>query len=95
MGNITVHGERRRCGNCCSGVDGICTNLVQTEFNPNDVCDQHETQEEFDADVKAIALFRTRIGLPDKPPPDLGDDDDDDDDWRPKTRPKTPAPQQS
>jgi len=84
MRGLTVHGERRRCGNCCSGVDGICSNLVQGDFDPEAVCDQHETQEEFDADVEAIKLFRSRLGLPARPSLYLGGDDDPDD-WRPNT----------
>jgi hypothetical protein len=54
---------RRKCGNCSAAIDGACMNLVQAEFNPENVCELHETVAEFDADVAAIALFRQRIGL--------------------------------
>lgn len=57
---------KRKCGNCCSAFEGACMNLVQIEFNPENVCDLHETQAEFDADVAAIKQFRRRIGI-DKP----------------------------
>jgi hypothetical protein len=55
---------QRICSNCCASDNGSCLNLMQMEYNPNNVCDDHETKAEFDADVAALRVFRQRIGLP-------------------------------
>ena len=43
-------------------------NGVLGPVNPGDCCEYHETQAEFDADVRAIARFRVRLGLPPQRP---------------------------
>lgn len=55
---------KRTCGTCVSFDDGSCMNLVSEPVEADWRCDSHETQAEYDADVKAIEVFRTRIGLP-------------------------------
>lgn len=56
---------KRTCSNCCSyeASEG-CMNGITYPVQPGDCCEHHETQAEFDADVRAIARFRVRLGLP-------------------------------
>jgi hypothetical protein len=39
------------------------------DVSPGGCCELHETQDEFDADVRAIARFRERFGLAAYPSP--------------------------
>ena len=70
---------KRTCSNCCSyDQKGGCMNGISGPVSPGDRCKDHETQEEFDADVRAIRLFRKRLGLPPQEPfSGLGEDEGD------------------
>ena len=60
---------KRTCSNCCSfDAPNTCTNGLMEPIDPGDRCEHHETQAEFDADVRAIARFRQRLGLPPQRP---------------------------
>ena len=62
---------RRTCSTCCSYNGGECMNMVSFIVSgshardplPNDVCDDHMTQRESDAEDAAIALFWQRLGI--------------------------------
>lgn len=66
--------QNRTCSTCCSIApnDGGCYNLVTFHVPgsdshpplPNDVCGDHQTQCESDAEDKAISLFWQRLSLP-------------------------------
>lgn len=65
---------QRTCSTCCSFApnDGSCCNLVTFRARggdshpplPNDVCGDHQTQREYDAEDRAISLFWLRLSLP-------------------------------
>lgn len=62
---------RRTCATCCSFTTGECLNFVtfilpggvRQDPTADDVCHDHQTEEEDGRDRAAIALFRKRIGL--------------------------------
>lgn len=54
---------QRKCGNCAAAFDESCSNAVETKFNPENVCELHETVAEYEADLAAIKLFRQRLGI--------------------------------
>ena len=62
---------RRTCSSCCSYSDGECMNMVSflmpgggaRDLLPNDVCDDHMTQRESDAEDAAIVVFWQRLGI--------------------------------
>ena len=62
---------RRTCSTCCSYSGGECLNMVNfivpgadaRQPLPNEVCDDHMTQRESDAEDAAIAVFWQRLGI--------------------------------
>lgn len=62
--NPMANGEQRTCSSCCSFDEGACNNLIDGHISPDGVCTNHETDAEFDSDVRAIQVFRARLGLP-------------------------------
>ena len=64
------HEEGAGCFNAVSIVEDGITRAVR----PDDVCHYHKTRAEDEAEDRAIALFRTRLGLPPrKAPPNEND----------------------
>lgn len=84
--NKVIHTDFvRACSDCVSFDQGECMNLVsiKTGDGPyekpksNDCCPNHKTLAEDKADDSAMALFRSRLGLPPRAPNEDFDDYDD------------------
>lgn len=77
--------QRRTCGNCVAFYKGECMNMVSIKTGdgqyeqptPGCCCSEHKTLAEDQADDAAMALFRTRIGLPPRAPNNAFDEYED------------------